>query len=195
MNIVRPPKLVVLGLMSRMPVAGVVWQTVHYLEGFRRLGFDVYYVEAHGCTPRCFYATGDEDGFAGAAAFIQRVMHRFGFGQNWCYHPVYDDDRYFGLTQSQLRELYADAALIINLHGGTEPLQEHAAGGRLIYLETDPVELQIELYENREGTTRFLEPHAAFFTFGENLGAADCSLPVGSRFTFTPTRQPVVLDF
>ena len=32
-------------------MAGVVWQTVHYLVGFQRLGFDVYYVEAHARTP------------------------------------------------------------------------------------------------------------------------------------------------
>ena len=48
------PKIVVLGMMSRMPVAGVVWQTVQYLVGFERLGYDVYYVEAHGCAPTAF---------------------------------------------------------------------------------------------------------------------------------------------
>ena len=34
MNIVAKPKIVLLGMMSRMPVAGVVWQTVQYLVGF-----------------------------------------------------------------------------------------------------------------------------------------------------------------
>ena len=195
MNLATRPKLVLLGMMSRMPVAGVVWQTVHYLEGFRRLGYDVYYVEAHGCTPRCFYATGDEDGFAGAADFIDRIMRRFDFAGRWCYHPLYGDNRYFGLSDSQLRDLYASADLIINLHGGTEPLAEHAAGGRLVYLETDPVELQIELFDRREGSLRFLEPHCAFFSFGENLGSADCKLPTTTQFPFKPTRQPVVTDF
>src|SRR5262249_14955632 len=37
--------------------------------------------------------------------------------------------------------------------------------------------------------------HCAFFTFGENYGRLDCKLPVSERFTFRPTRQPVVLDF
>src|SRR5205823_8323577 len=31
------------------------------------------------------------------------------------------------------------------------------------------------------------------FSFGENLGAADCDVPV-ERFRWLPTRQPVVLD-
>jgi hypothetical protein len=46
----RPLRLVVLGMMGRMPLAGVVWQVLH-LEGFRRLGFDVYYVEDTGAWP------------------------------------------------------------------------------------------------------------------------------------------------
>mgnify|MGYP003579104465 CR=1 FL=1 len=35
-----------------MPVPGVIWQTLHYLLGFRRLGYDVAYVEAHAQNPR-----------------------------------------------------------------------------------------------------------------------------------------------
>src|SRR4030095_2946747 len=67
--------------------------------------------------------------------------------------------------------------------------------GRLVYLETDPVQLQIELHENNPETIAFLEPHCAVFTFGENSGNADCGLPVSERFQFKPTRQPVVMDF
>ena len=31
------PKVVLLGMMTKIPVAGVVWQAVHYLRGFTRL--------------------------------------------------------------------------------------------------------------------------------------------------------------
>jgi hypothetical protein len=75
------------------------------------------------------------------------------------------------------------------------PLPEQYATGRLVYLETDPVELQMELYHQRQETIDFLEPHCAFFTFGENYGKPDCRLPVCQRFAFRPTRQPVVMDF
>ena len=91
-------------------------------------------------------------------------------------------------------QFYRLAALIINLHGGTRPLEEHMAVGTLIYIETDPVTLQIELEEGWEDTIRMLEPHAAFFTFAENLGHPSCRLPVTDRFDFRPTRQPVLLD-
>ncbi len=63
-------KIVLLGVMSRLPVAGIVWQTVHYLLGFQRLGYDVYYVEAHACTPKMLMQREDDDGSGRAAAFI-----------------------------------------------------------------------------------------------------------------------------
>ena len=39
------PKAVVLGLTSKMPLAGIVFITMQYHVGLKRLGFDVYYVE------------------------------------------------------------------------------------------------------------------------------------------------------
>jgi ATP-binding cassette, subfamily B, bacterial len=187
--------VVVLGMMSKIPVAGVIWQTVHYLVGLKRLGFDVYYVEAHARTPSMFMETENDDGSAKAATFIDGVMRRFGLEGHWAFHALHDNGSCHGMSIEQLQQLYRSAALIINLHGGTNPLPEHAATGRLIYIETDPVQLQVELHDGVQETIDFLEPHAAFFTFGENLGRPDCLLPVSDRFAFHPTRQPVALDF
>jgi hypothetical protein len=188
-------KIVVLGVMSRLPVAGVVWQTVHYLVGLQRLGYDVYYVEAHACTPKMLMQREDDDGSARAAAFIDGVMRRFNLGDRWAFHALHADGRYYGMSEGQLKQLYRSAALIVNLHGATQPLPEHSATGRLVYLETDPVLSQIELHHNVRYTLDFLEPHCAYFTFGENYGKPDCELPVSERFEFRPTRQPVVMDF
>ncbi len=195
MNLLHKKKIVLLGMMSRMPVPGVIWQTVHYLVGLQRLGYDVYYVEAHARTPSTFIEREDEDGSDKAAAFIDRVMRRFDLGDRWAFHALHADRRCFGMSEGRLKDLYSSAALLINLHGGTVPLPEHAATGRLIFLETDPVELQMELYHHSQEAIDFLEPHCAFFTFGENYGNPDCQLPVAERFRFRPTRQPVVMDF
>jgi GT2 family glycosyltransferase len=194
-NAHRRKKIVVFGVMSRLPVAGVVWQTVHYLVGLQRLGYDVYYVEAHACTPKMLMQREDDDGSAKAAAFIAGVMRRFDLGDRWAFHALHADGRYYGMSEGQLKQLYRSAALLINLHGATQPLPEHSATGRLVYLETDPVLAQIELHHNVQYTLDFLEPHCAFFTFGENYGNPDCELPVSDRFGFRPTRQPVVVDF
>jgi hypothetical protein len=194
MAVASRPKIVLLGMMTRMPVSGVVWQTVHYLVGFQRLGYDVYYVEAHGCTPSTFIESEDQDGSDRAADFVAKVMRRFDLGDRWAYQALYADGRCRGMSDGRLRELYNEAALIINLHGGTIPLPEHYATGRLIYLETDPVELQMELYQNLQTTIDFLTPHRAFFSFGGNFGRPDCKVPMSDRFHFRPTRQPVLAD-
>lgn len=188
-------KIVVLGMMSKIPVAGAVWQTLHYLLGLDRLGYKPYYVEAHARTPSMFMATEDDDSSALAAGFIDRVLRRFGLGDRWAFHALHDDGRCYGLSERRLRDLYRSADLLINLHGGTVPRPEHRESGRLVYLETDPVELQVELYRGVPEAIEFLEPHVAFFTWGLNYGHPDCLVPLPERFPFEPSCPPVLLDF
>lgn len=189
-------RIVLLGMMTKHPVAGVVWQTVHYLVGLERLGYEAYYVEAGAMHPSSMLAGGDDrDRSAAAAAFLDRVMRRFGLGDRWAFHALHADGRCYGMSDTGLRDLYRSAELIVNLHGATVPLAEHGETGRLVYLETDPVAVQIELFEGRRETIDYLAPHVAFFTFGESYGRPGCGLPVSERFEFRPTRQPVVMDF
>jgi len=180
--------------MTKMPVAGVVWQTLHYLLGFERLGYDAYYVEAHGRTPSMLMAPADEDASGRAAAFIATIMRRYGLGDRWAFRALHKDGRCFGMTDARLRRLLTSAEMIVNLHGGTEPLPELRATDRLVYVETDPVQLQLELAEGYKASHEFLEAHSAFFTFAESYGTDQCLLPVSDRFEFQTTRQPVLAD-
>jgi GT2 family glycosyltransferase len=191
---VQRPKVVLLGMMTKMPVAGVVWQNLHYLLGLERLGYEAYYVETHARTPSMLMSSKDDDSSALAAAYIAAIMRRFGLSDRWAFRALHDDGRCFGMSEPQLERLFREAELLINLHGGTQPLPELAASGRLVYLETDPVQLQLELRHGLQETLDFLEPHCAFFTFAENWGSPDCGLPQQKRFRFLPTRQPVVMD-
>lgn len=194
MHILPKKKIVLLGMTTRMPVAGNVWLVVQYLLGFQRLGYDPYYVEAHAGTPCMLMRHETDDSSALAAAFLDRMLRRFDLGDRWAFHALHDDGRVYGMSESELQALYRSAELIINLHGGTVPRPEHAETGRLVYLETDPVELEIELYHNDPKAIRFLEPHVAFFTWGENYGHPDCGVPLPERFPFRPTRAPVLCD-
>ena len=196
MNVRRNPIIVLLGMMTTMPVGGVIWQTLHYLVGLKRLGFDVYYVEDHGVPPSMFTDALDVDGTPKAATFIARTLERFELGDRWSYHAWHGDGRYYGVGQTEIGRAFKSAAAVINLHGGTLPRAEHVSGGALIYLETDPVAPQVELHHNLEATKEFLAHHTAHFTFGENLGSPDCKVPTPPKcYQFHPTRQPVVLDF
>src|SRR5436309_7407756 len=146
-------KIVLLGMMTRIPVAGVVWQTAHYLVGLERLGFEPYYVETHARTPSMLMEREEDDSSAKAAAFIERVMRRFGMRDRWAFYALHDDDRCFGMSTPQLKSLYDSALALINLHGGTEPfLPELRHSERLVYLETDPVQLQVELHQDLQQT-------------------------------------------
>jgi len=191
---VSAPKVVLLGMMTKMPVAGVAWQNLHYLLGFERLGCEAYYVETHARTPSMLMTSKEDDSSALAAEFIGSLMRRFGFADRWAFRALHDDGRCFGMSEGELERLYGSADLLINLHGGTQPYPELAATGRLVYLETDPVQMQLELQHGLQETVEFLEPHSAFFTFAENWWNPDCRLPHSDRFEFKPTRQPVVLD-
>lgn len=194
MTPITPPRIVVLGMMSRHPVAGVVWQTLHYLVGLERLGYEVYYVEL-GMYPSSLLVEGtDDDRSPAAAAFIARHLDRFGLGDRWAFHNWTAGERSYGLSEARLRRLYDEAAVVINLHGATWPLPDALDRDRLVFLETDPVLLQIELFHGKPEAAAYLDAHGAYFTFGENYGTPGCGVPVTDRYDFQPTRQPVVLD-
>ena len=92
-------KIVLLGMMTRIPVAGVVWQTVHYMVGLERMGYEAYYVETHARTPSMLMEREEDDSSAMAAAFIERVMRRFGLEHRWAFYGLHQDNRCFGMTR------------------------------------------------------------------------------------------------
>jgi hypothetical protein len=95
---VSAPKVVLLGMMTKMPVAGVAWQNLHYLLGFERLGCETYYVETHARTPSMLMSRDDDDSSALAAEFIGSLMRRFGMADRWAFRALHDDGRCFGLS-------------------------------------------------------------------------------------------------
>src|SRR4051794_14686555 len=100
-------KIVVLGVAGRMPFAGVGWQLLHYLEGFRRLGHDVYYVEDTGEWPYDPEANSVATDSNYTLKYIKGLMERCGLASRWAYRSAPENDRVFGLSDSQLRDLYS----------------------------------------------------------------------------------------
>jgi hypothetical protein len=188
----RRDPLLVLGMIGQYPLAGMAWQALHHLLGFQRLGWDVWYVEDSGAPP---YdpRTGGASGDCGyATRYLGDVMGRFGLGERWAYLDVVRNETH-GLPRARLDQLYRDAAVIVNLCGATAPRAEHRQGARLLYVETDPVYEQLRIALGATDSIDFLAAHDVLFTYGENLGAADCPVPL-RRFTWRTTRPPVVLD-
>jgi hypothetical protein len=136
----------------------------------------------------------DQRGPAKAADFIAGVMRRFDLGGRWAYHSVLGGERAFGMTEERLRRLYREAALIINLNGGTDPLPEHEETGRLVFLETDPGWFELGIAAGDQKLMRIAGAHRAFCTYGLNLGNPDCTLPVPAGVELYRTPPPVLLD-
>lgn len=190
----RPPRIVVLGTMGAVPFAGVMWQTVHYLEGFRRLGHDVWYVEDTGEWPY----DPEQDTITADCRFtvdyLARVMRECGLGDRWAYRAGAEAGRTYGASETELSALLERADVLVNLSGATVLRDDHRRVPVRVYLETDPVLPQIEVARGNAFTIALLDAHTHHFTFGENLGARDCGVPV-TRFAYRPTRQPVVLGW
>ncbi len=194
MKSTKKPLLVVLGIMGGTPFAGTAWQVLHYLEGLRRIGYDVYYVEDSGIWPYDPEQETVSDDCCYTVNYIAKLMHWWGHPDRWVYRARYMDERVYGLAEPQISNLFERAEVLINLSGATELREEYLSVPVRIYLETDPVLPQIEVAQGRQSRIAMLESHTHHFSFGENLGAPDCKVPVG-RFNYQPTRQPIVLDW
>jgi hypothetical protein len=181
-------------MMGRMPLAGVVWQVLHYLEGFRRLGFDVYYLEDTGTWPYDPERNAVTDDCRYSLKLISRTLAAYGFSERWAYRDATRRGEIFGLSACQLRDVLERADIIVNLTGSTRLRSEHLRVPLRVYLETDPVLPQIQIARGNAAFIELLAAHTHHFTYGENLGSTDCGVPV-ERFRYLATRQPIVLDW
>lgn len=187
-------RIVVAGGVGAMPFAGVAWQVLQYLEGFRRLGHDIFYLEDTMRWPYDPLADTVCDDAAGAISYVNGLMTRCGLQRAWGYRDVAENGKLHGVSEAKLSRTLADADVLINLSGVTVLRDEHLAVPVRVYLETDPVLPQIEVAQGRGFTLELLAAHTHHFTYGQNFGAPDCGVPV-ERFQYRPTRPPVILDW
>jgi hypothetical protein len=121
-------------------------------------------------------------------------MTLLGLPDRWAYRAAPPGSRLFGLGEAELAQVCRDADVLVNVTGAACLREEYLRVPVRIYLETDPVLSQIEAAQGRESMVAMLAAHTHHFTFGENIGTAECALPV-DHVKFQHTRQPVVLDW
>ena len=186
-------KIIVFGILFWYPLAGVTYQFLHYLLGLRRLGYDPYYIEDSG---RWMYDPKINDlspDASGNIAAVAPVLEAHGFANRWAFRGNYPDGRCYGMSEVDILRLYREADAFLNVTGAQEIREEHLACPRRIYVESDPFASQVKTARGDKATLAMLDVHDIHFSFGENLGAADCSVPI-ERYRWLPTRQPVVMD-
>ena len=187
-------RIIVMGFMGSMPIAGVIWQHVHYIVGLQRLGHEVYFIEDSArlpYNPNTFEIT---DEFDYASEILTRMAKDFGFENRWSYcarylprHPT------AGLPLKKIRQLYRDADAILNICGTQEFNDDLLKSDRILYVESDPGVEQIKIDKGVSSTIDYLGRHHALFTFGENVGTKNFPVPTHG-LKWLPTRQPVVTD-
>jgi hypothetical protein len=185
-------RIILLHFVGQMPLAGIAWQAMHYLAGLRQLGYDVWYVEDGGANPydprvasvmmECDYNVG----------FLRQAMESHGFAGKWAYWDAIND-QWHGLRREQVGRLYREADALINLCGATRLREEHMTCPVRIMIDSDPVYEQIKYARADPAARAYLDAHSHFFSYGENLGAEDCPVPLAG-LAWRPTRPPVLAD-
>src|SRR5688572_26868507 len=111
----------------------------------------------------------------------------------WAYRARCADGEWHGPLASRAVELLRSADAVLNISGSTTP-EEIGVPCRLVYIGTDPVLQELRIANGDAQLRERLAAHVAHFTYGENIGAADCPVPP-LPFPTRPMRQPVVLDY
>jgi hypothetical protein len=192
---VKRKRIVVMGFMGSMPIAGVIWQHLHYIIGLRRLGHDVYYIEDSArlhYNPETFEVTNE---FDYAVSLFDRLAREFEFGDRWAFCARYlKGTPTAGLPLKKIRQLYREADAILNICGAQEFNDDLLVSDRILYVESDPGVEQIRIDKGVRSTVECLERHRGLFTFGENVGTKTFPVPTHG-LKWLPTRQPVVTDW
>jgi len=192
---VKKKKIVVMGFMGSMPIAGVIWQHIHYIAGLKRLGHDVYYIEDSARLPYNPETFDVGEDFNYAARILNQLSSEFDFKNRWAFCARYSKDNpTAGIPLRRIRELYREADAILNVCGAQEFNEDLLVSDSILYVESDPGVEQIKIDKGVRSTINYLSRHRALFTFGENVGRKNFPVPAHG-FRWLPTRQPVVTEF
>lgn len=189
-------RIIVTGYMARCPIAGVIWQHIHYIVGLQRLGHEVFYLEdsrAHPYHPLTYDYVPD---WSYTAAIMPKLAAQFGFEGRWGYRARYLDDRpTAGLSGARISELWREADAVLNVCGEQELNDDVLQNRCLIYIESDPGKEQCVIDNDPDAPIHeTLSHYHAVFTFGEHIGTPRFPVPLHD-VPWQPTRQPIVTDF
>jgi hypothetical protein len=165
------------GTIGRSGLGGQAWAVLQYLLGFRALGHDVYYLEDCGRSS-WVYIWEKEDWtheLDYPAAYVNACLEPFGLGNRWIYRDNY---RSLGVALPEFLEVCAKADLLIMR---ASPFwnwrKEYEGPGRRVFMDVDPGFTQITLANGDQGWVEGVARAERRFTFGQRIGAPDCSIP------------------
>ena len=187
------PRVIVAGYVVRFPLGGYVWQALHYLLGFAKLGCDVYFYEDSAFYADAYDPEAGEMGprYEYGIARLRDILGRSGLADRWVFWDA-GRNLHHGLSARQTHELFAGADLFVNV-AGVNRIGARPRPPARVFVDIDPGVTQIN-HENRSPYIEdLLGEHNLFFTVGENIGTPRSPLPTGG-IAWLPTRPPVLCD-
>jgi hypothetical protein len=186
-------RIIVTGLVGQYAFGGVAWDYLQYVEGFRQLGHDVYYLEDTEMWPYDPIQNTVSADASYNVTYLRGVMEKLGLADRWIYRSA-PDASYHGQTEAAAKEICATADLYLNVSGCGWLRPEYLVIPCKVFLDSDPMFTQVALVSGKQDVIDRIGAHDKHFSFAENIGAADCRIPPAG-FDWIPTRQPVVLDW
>jgi hypothetical protein len=186
-------RIIVTGLVGQYAFGGVAWDYLQYVQGFRQLGHDVFYLEDTETWPYDPINNTISADCSYNVNYLRGVMDQLGLSGRWIYRSA-PDASYHGLTEAEAQAVFAGAELFVNVSGSGWLRPEYRRIGRKIFIDSDPMFTQVGLLNANAEVLDRVRAHDFHFTFAENIGAPGCRVPAAG-FQWRPTRQPVVLDW
>jgi hypothetical protein len=184
--------IVVAGSLAQQPTkGGMIWVFLQYLLGFRRLGWDVLFLDR--LEPEmCVDAAGVRGSLEESLNLrcLRAVMEAVGFADS--YALFYDaGSRVIGRPRREVLERTARSVYLFNVMGFFVDEDVLGCAPRRVFLDIDPGFGQMW---KALGLADVFRGHDLFVTVGENIGRPTCGIPT-CGFDWIPTPQPVVLDW
>lgn len=184
-------------MAAQYPVGGVAWDYLQYPIGLARLGHDVVYHEDTWCWPYDPLQRTMTDDPAYSAGYLREFFARYApeLGERWHYLHLHETSS--GMSRAAFYEFARSADLFINVSGGSFFPDALSPSCRKLFLDTDPGYNQIILSEkpswseNVERWCAGVRAHDRHFTYAENIGSPDCTMP-SAGIAWRPTRMPIV---
>jgi hypothetical protein len=167
--------IIVAGSLAQKPWrGGHAWVFLQYLLGFRRLGFDVHFVDR--LEPgMCVDAGGAPAPFRDSEnlRYLTAVMAEFGLAENWTL--IYDGGQEVaGRERADVIELAGRSLLVLNVMGFLDDEEILGAAPLRVFLDIDPGFGQIW---HELGLDRPFDGHDRHVTVGGSIGQPGCAIP------------------
>jgi hypothetical protein len=184
-------RIVVAGALAQRPGrAGHAWVFLQYLLGFRRLGWEVLFMDWLDAT-MCLDAAGAPCAVERSTnlQYLDAVMSEFGLEGNYSLLGP-GAGTAIGMSLTETARRVAESDLLLNVMGYLRDEELLGLARLPVFLDIDPgfTQMWSEL-----DLADLLTGHRAFVTVGEAIGSAGCSIPTrGIDWITTP--QPVALE-